>query len=472
MALGSAPSDSARTRRLSGLAVLIALLAASPIRAEDDWKYDVIVLKDKDNTTLKGLLVNYKETAPDVEIRVPVRKPGEKTRIETYIYKREMIDSVELLGDKDRAVLEARLRALDITGAELAKRIRELELEQIDFGKGGKKNGLRYADPSGHFVLDSNVKEALFRKTAVRLAQVYNAYARYLPARHHSAKPTSVLLAATLGDYQALLKERGLTFTNPAFYDPARNQIVCGSDLDRLGTQLEQARKDNQKVRDDLDEREKELNKLYKGKVPAAVMRPITEARQQLARSEEANGKLTDEATRALMQRLYHESFHAYVGTFVYPAGEAEMPRWLNEGLAQIFETAVFEADEVRIGHADPDRLKRAKEALSADTLVPLKELLRSGPKQFLVVHSSDKETSDRYYLTSWALASYLAFDRKILNTKELDAYCRATQKKADPVESFCDLVGIKPAGLPQFEKDFRAYLQHLRHNGTVAKPK
>ncbi len=148
------------------------------------------------------------------------------------------------------------------------------------------------------------------------------------------------------------------------------------------------------------------------------------------------------------------------------------MPRWLNEGLAQIFETALFEGDEVRIGHADPERLKRAKAALAANDLVPLKDLLRSGPKQFLVAHATERETSDRHYLTAWALASYVAFEKKVLNTKELDAYCRATHDKDDPVAAFTTLLGQKAADLPLVEKDFRSYLQQLRPNGTVARPR
>src|SRR5262249_11968375 len=155
---------------------------------------------------LKGLLVNYSEKAKEVELRVVVRKPGERTRIENHIYDRSMIDSVEPLNARERAVLEARIKALDVTSKELAERIRKLEFERIDFGKGGKKNGFRYEDERKHFALESNVKEEVFRRSAVRLAQVFNAYARSLSPRHDSAKPITILLAGTQADYQALLK--------------------------------------------------------------------------------------------------------------------------------------------------------------------------------------------------------------------------------------------------------------------------
>lgn len=462
------------TPSLSRLPILFALLLpfllpGAAAAQGDDWKYDVVILK-ANRKVLRGLLVDYTDSAPQVEIRVVVRKPGERTRVETHIYERKEIESVELLDDRDRELLLARLKALDVTGKELAERIRKLELERVPWDRDGKKQAFRYEGT--HFVLVASVNEDLFRRVAVRLAQVYNAYSRLLPPRQHTARPTSLLLAGTLLDYQAILRERGHNFFNPAFYDPLRNEIVCGSDLERLGAQLEAARKEHQKLRDDLKLREIELAKVYKNRVPRELLRPVNEARAQIKAAEEANDKLFQEATRLLLQRLYHETFHAYLGTFVYPADQDELPRWLNEGLAQIFETALFEADEVRIGHADPERLRRAQAALANGDLVPLHELLRSGPKQFVVAHASDRQTSDRFYLTSWALASYLAFEHKVLGTAALDAYARATHRKDDPVEAFCRLLDRSPSRLPQLEREFRAYVQHLRTNGTVARPR
>ena len=421
--------------------------------------------------SLKGLLVDYKEGANEIVLRVIHREDGEPTRVEpSSFFKRSRIESIEPLDADERAVLERRVRALTQSRDELTRRIQETKLDpiDIDFGKAGKKKGFRYQDEGEHFVLESNVKEEVFRRSVERLALVYNAFTHTLPPHDTSGKPTAILLAGTQGDYQALLKERGLNFFNPAFYDATRNQIVCGTDLVRLGEVLEQARQDNQKVADDLAKRKKELEKLYKGKVPPEVMRPITEGQRQLAAARAGNNKLFDDATRVLFQRLYHETFHAYLANFVYTGERAEMPRWLNEGLAQVFETAIFEGDEVRLGRPEPARLKRAK---AAGELVPLKDLLRSSPKQFIVAHASDKEMSDRYYLTSWALAYYLASDGKVLNTKKLDDYCRATRARDDPLEAFLALVGGRGDGPAGFEEKFHAYVRNLQPNGT-SKPK
>jgi hypothetical protein len=170
-------------------------------------------------------------------------------------------------------------------------------------------------------------------------------------------------------------------------------------------------------------------------------------------------------ARQRFFQRLYHEAFHAYLNTSVYPPEEFTVPVWLNEGLAQIFETALFEAGELRVGHADLERLDKVRQALASNTLLPLPELMRSGVEQFQVARSSAQQVSDRNYLASWALAFHLTFERKILGSKAMDAYVRALKRGTDPLEAFQELVG-QPLG--KFEKEHLRYLDALRPDGTA----
>src|SRR5439155_17665022 len=170
------------------------------------------------------------------------------------------------------------------------------------------------------------------------------------------------------------------------------------------------------------------------------------------------------DATTRLFQRLYHEAFHAYLASFVYPPGDAEVPRWLNEGLAQIFETAIVEAGELRVGPTDRERVRRVQELAHKGQLVPLADLLKSGPKQFLVQHATEQQISDRYYISSWALACYLTFERRLLAGKAMDRYVQASARGAEPAAAFRDFVG-QP--LSEFEKGFRDYLSRLPARAT-----
>jgi hypothetical protein len=300
---------------------------------------------------------------------------------------------------------------------------------------------------------------------ALQLEQVYHAYSRVLPPRMDKAEPTTILLTQTAAEYQELIHGSGHNLLNPAFYDTAKNQIVCGSDLQRKADELDELRQHHLKKLKELDEREQDLRQAYKGIIPMEFKAQMEAARQKIKATEEQNHEAFQQMRRRQFQRLYHEAFHAYLANFVYPRSEGELPRWLNEGLAQIFETAIFEIGELRVGHADKERLEAAQKALSKGTLLPLSELLKSGPKQFLVAHAADQQISDRYYLASWSVAFYLTFDRKVLGTKALDEYVKALQHGVEPQEAFRTLVGMP---LPQFEKQFQQYLKQLLQDGTT----
>src|SRR5262249_50783245 len=144
-------------------------------------------------------------------------------------------------------------------------------------------------------------------------------------------------LVRSFDDFQRVLKDKGRTLLNPAVYNSEANRIVCWSELQKLGEDMGRARKLNQQLLDELDQRKTDLSKLYK-KVPADLLAELEEKRRQILKAKRANEIAFDatfrKTTQRLMQRLYHEAFHAYLANFVYPSTEAAVPVWLNEGMA------------------------------------------------------------------------------------------------------------------------------------------
>jgi hypothetical protein len=452
-----------------------AFSAAEPPPGADDWKYDIVYRKK--SPPLQGLVLE--ETAKRVLLKCVTRKPGAPTLVFLESLPRNEVERVELLDPKERdlltrrletlkkerELLTTRLKALDPAARPEAAADDRLDLRPVPWVLDGKSKALAYQ--SAHFQLVSNASQEVIQLAAIQLEQVYGAYARTLPPRTTAAKTTTLLLTRSQADYQALLRGQGHNLLNPAFYDASKNQIVCACDLQRLSDELERTRKIHEKQRTELKQREADLAKVYGGKIPAAVLAPIEEARKNIRAAEQRNEAAFQQAQRRLFQRLYHEAFHAYLATYVYPAAEGEVPRWLNEGLAQIFETALVEAGELRLGHADRERLDAVRLALRKGTLLSLTELLHSGPKQFQVAHTADLQLADRYYLASWALAFYLTFERKLLGTRALDEYIQAHRRGDDPLEAFASLVG-QPLAL--FEKAYLQYLKNLRADGSVAR--
>ena len=219
-----------------------------------------------------------------------------------------------------------------------------------------------------------------------------------------------------------------------------------------------------------------EIRRLYGTKKDELTrhLQPILQTRKNIQDAFAQNERLFDKLTAQHFRVLYHEAFHAYAHGFVYPPLGAmvndpkavgELPRWLNEGLAQVFETAIVEAGELRLGHADPEMLKRIKDAIGKRELMPLNELLRSRSHDFIVTGGGDRVASDRAYLTGWGMATYLMFERKWLGTPAFDEFVRSVNLKSDPVAAFAK--GLEQdAG--EFEKEFHAYLLRLQPDGTA----
>jgi hypothetical protein len=439
--------------------MFFAVVPAVGVAADAEWQFDQIRLNN--GAVLRGLILE--ETPAGVRFQNVRRQIGRSTVIFNTTFTPSEIASVERLSVADRDRLKARIRELEEAGSAEKQREDRLDLEPIAWA-GKADGGRRYR--SEYFDLESNAPESIVRRAAGRLETVYAAYSRYLPPRTTGRRPTTIALFQSRADYTACLHAANLQFVNIACYDPAGNRILCYSDLERLGEEMERLRQQHQQMRTDLDKEEKDLNRLYRGAELRKLLDTIRTTRIKLVAADRQNEGQFDHATRQLFAVLGHEAFHAYLANAVYPPPDPEPPRWLNEGLAQIFETAVVEAGELRVGHADRDRLIRAKEAVRKGELVPLAKLLRSTPRDFLAAHASERAAADMNYLTAWALAFHLTFDRHFLGSRFLDRYFQALARGVDPEDAFAELVG-QPVST--YETAFSQYLLQLQSDGTVA---
>ena len=453
---------------------LAAVAAAQPSTAPAGWLFDEITLVN--GAKFQGLLME--ESPREVRFKTVKRRPGQPTFTLTWKAPRADIASIKKLSDADRAILKARIAELDQDGSGERKRIQALDLVSATW-LGEPDKGKLYR--SECFTLVSDASEEVIRRAAVRLEQIYTAYARFLPPTAAEGRPTTIQLAPDRDSYKLLLAPLGHTdLLNPAVYDPRANLIVCGTDLRRLGKELEDAKFHHAQQIADIDRYEASLRKLYKEPELRRYLDPVRRDRRLVYKTDRENGEKFDKAAARLFAVLYHESFHAYAATFAFPPlsaeqvkagkGTGELPRWLNEGLAQLFETAVVEAGEARADYADPARLNAVKEALRGNKglrLVPLGELLSAGRESFLAKHANQSAAADRTYLTCWAAAYYLTFERRVVGSARFRTYLTALNSGGDPRQAFEALVGQPVAA---FEAQWHAYLLKLRPDGTLAK--
>lgn len=465
---------------LSLLGLTLSAVAADPVGVGTPWPFDVV--QHKNGAVFRGLILN--EGVRGIDFQVVRRAVGRPTLTPITFFDRREIASVRRLTPADREVLRQKLAELDPTGDGERHRMEALDITRVDW-LGSPNAAERYV--SDQFVLTSGASDEVTRRAAVRLEQIYAAFERVLPPRHEAGRPTTVLLAGTTEDYARLVGPTAGPLLNPALYDPVGNRIVCGSDLRRLGDELATARRYHRDQLASLSVYEAEVRKLYQNQ-PAELRRfldTVGRERRRVVAADRANSARFDTATSRLFALLYHEAFHSYAATFVYPPlstadvaagkGTGELPRWVNEGLAQIFETAVVEAGELRVGHADAARLNRVRELLRGTGgmppagLVSVRELLRAGKDAFLAAHADQRNAADRVYLTSWAVTFHLTFERRAVGTAEFDAYLKIVNAGSDPLAAFEAWVG---RDVSAYESELRDYLLRLQPDGTMSPAK
>lgn len=447
--------------------VVLALLAASAIAAPTapDWPFDVLRLKN--GVVHKGLLLE--EGPKGVKFKVVGRAPGKPTVCVPLSFSKNEVAKLEKLSDEDRTILKSKLDEIETAPEIEARRMERFDLKPADW-LGKKDAALRYN--SEYFSLVSDAPEDVVRRAAYRLENVYAAYARFVPPRFKSGEPTVIMVHQTLAGYQKSVPG-GEAIKNPAFFEPSANRVVCGTDLLRLGDDLAKFHSEARKELERLAKEEARVYELF-GKKPdlQRFLKPIKDQRNEIFKTAKLNDGVFDQATRQLFQTLYHEAFHAYVCRFVYPPNgkggadsPGELPRWLNEGMAQVFETALFEAGELRVGHADRVHLEKAQQALASKEFPSLKDILTAGRDTFVVTHAGKRPEADRAYIATWALASYLMFDRRLLGSSELDEFVKSINKSDKPVEAFEKLTSQPCA---EFEKEFHTWLRKLLPNGSL----
>ncbi|GAG51144.1 unnamed protein product, partial [marine sediment metagenome] len=179
--------------------------------------------------------------------------------------------------------------------------------------------------------------------------------------------------------------------------------------------------------------------------------------------ADRRNQQVLDQVERQMFERLYHEAFHAYLENYVYDGQHHDVPRWLNEGLAQVFEDGRLESGTLRIDAPRKSALMRLQGDLQSAERLSLAEVLSAEPEVFLVTHTQKGRASSRHYLYSWGLAYYLTFNKGILAADVLEEYVADSQRSVAPRKRFEQLVDMP---LEDFESAWRKEMLALKPHG------
>jgi hypothetical protein len=150
-----------------------------------------------------------------------------------------------------------------------------------------------------------------------------------------------------------------------------------------------------------------------------------------------------------LFQVLAHEGFHQFLG---YEMG-LEVPTWLNEGLAQYFETSYVGNGRLHTGLVDKSKLRAAKYLILSNRAPAIPDLLQMDRATF---YSNAQVT----YPMSWALVYYLVMrDNRDFGSSDFRHYLQDLKSNRDEIASFQRRFGRESI---QWERDFVRYILRI----------
>jgi len=461
-----------------------------PGLATGGWKLESVRLYD--GRRLQGLVVGpagggerHDPTAPIGFVQI-VQPPGRMMELITWApISPQRIETIERLPEAEHALLEKRVDEFR------NRRGRQHAAETaVVLVRDDADEAWRYA---GHwFGMRSTADPSLTRKAVVLLEQVFAALEALVPLPAlpgDGPAPILVTLCGTAAEYRGVQETLGLDSAvdglaeHPALYVPARLQLVAGSDLPAIIEQEQTAADSLALAERSIGDRDRSFaadlrqlaSDLEKQGMPAgrrAEVVQLARSRWQRERDEmiaevvaarRDNAAKVAAARRAFAARLTHEAWHAYADRRLRGTSRRPLPLWLDEGLAQVFETAPLEAGELRLDAPDPVRLKALQELLAGPDAPPLVDLLRAGQNQFLVGHGGGRKASQQSYLMAWGLAFDLAVLEPLLTPASLAAI--SAPVPAGGEEPSRDAEFERLVGLPiaEFETAWRRRMLTLR---------
>jgi hypothetical protein len=151
-----------------------------------------------------------------------------------------------------------------------------------------------------------------------------------------------------------------------------------------------------------------------------------------------------------LWQVLAHEGFHQFLG---HELG-LEVPTWLNEGLAQYFETSYVSRGRLQTGAINARRLQAAQALIRAGRAPAVADLLALDRATFY-------GNAQVAYPLSWALVYYLMTrDGPVYSPSRFRHFLQDLKFNHDAVDSFRRRFG---RDTEEWEQDFRRFILQLR---------
>ncbi|MCC9605820.1 DUF1570 domain-containing protein [Blastopirellula sp. JC732] len=426
---------------------------------------DTLTLSD--GRTLQGIILAQQDDGVDfLEIVQPAGKP-------TFgVVRNYPKNEIRAIAKADEAARPQLIQRVERLRNRLQIEAENRETIQI---KPVKQDGVDYRIVSAEgYDFYSRLDESLTRRLAVRMDQASQAFQHMIPPRRDSDVRLRIIVFDDMREYADYTATFGATVRNPAIFLPQERLILVGTDFRRLQSQAKQAAQEHQRQTAWWETLRRELPArldAYRKELAAAKIKPEEieqevsvrreafqrqrqEALTRIRAVERTNADALEKAIEDTTRQIYHEAFHAYLECFVFPVADYDVPIWLNEGLAQLFEHGQLEEDSFRIDAPPSDLVAELKQRLASTDRPLLAELLERDSAAFVLTMSPHREQLD--YALAWGLAWRLVFEERLFEGNRLEQMVTGGTSRRQRLEN---LLG---KSLDQFEPQWREYVENL----------
>jgi hypothetical protein len=160
----------------------------------------------------------------------------------------------------------------------------------------------------------------------------------------------------------------------------------------------------------------------------------------------------------AMRRTLQHEAFHQFAHSVISP----NLPPWINEGMAQLFEEGIWTGEKFIVEQVPPRRLRQLQADLSNDRLIGFEDFVTMDHPTWARV-MRDRDRGATQYNQAWAMIHFLVYAR---NTQGEPAYrqlffevLKSISSGMDSNDAFRKHFGTNFQG---FQKRFVQYAKQL----------
>jgi hypothetical protein len=123
-------------------------------------------------------------------------------------------------------------------------------------------------------------------------------------------------------------------------------------------------------------------------------------ARQMLVAYYEGQGR------DALRRTLQHEAFHQFAHARISP----DLPPWLNEGLASLFEEGIWTGKGFELGEVPPRRVRQLRADLTGKRLTDFRQFMAMDLDRWNGALGNEPGLGAAQYNQAWAMVHFLVF--------------------------------------------------------------